>query len=78
MLWLPGGWLPDADRDIEGLEMSSQDRARGPLTPRGLAEESASVQSHSPCYNLSGKNPLTKSTQQHTDITRKLTSLYLD
>lgn len=26
MLWLAGGWLPDAGLDIKGLEVGSQDR----------------------------------------------------
>lgn len=60
MLWLPGGWLPDADLDMKGLEMCSQDRARGPSAPRGQTKEAASAQSHSPCYNLGGRNAVNK------------------
>ena len=71
---LPGGWLPDAECDVNGLEMCFHDRARGPATPRAQAGETASARSH-----LSERSKPTKAARPHMDVTSRLVvGRYLD
>lgn len=78
MLWLPGAWLPDADLDMKGLEMCSQNRARGPLTPRGKQREQLLHKATVPATASVEGKLLAKPTHRHTHTMRKMVSLYLD